>query len=337
VRLRLFLSGLVLLAGTTLAATPPAEETEHRVEEGETLNGIANRAGVPASRIIEANGLEEPYLIRIGQKLAIPREGRPASRSISARPSAPRVSDGASEVHVVEPGETLGGIALASQVPRVLIAEANGLEPPFTIRIGQKLVIPRTRQHTVESGDTGFGLAYRYAVPWSDIAVANGIEPDAPLRIGQQLLIPTLLGSPGTTPVPGSMTPTASATHFAWPLSGPIRRGWRSRNSRDYHDGLDIEAPEGTAVRASAAGIVIFAGEEWNQFGNLVVIDHGDGWHSAYGSLGRVTVQKGHKVTQGERVGLVGDTSITKRTELHFELRKGGKPVNPLDELPAAE
>lgn len=336
-KLRLFLSGLALLTGPALPAAAPGEESEHMVVEGETLYGIANRAGVPASRIIEANGLKEPYLIRTGQKLAIPRERQPASRPAPASPTAADELGGASEIHVVAPGETLGGIALASKVPRVLIAEANGLEPPFAIRAGQKLLIPRTRQHTIEQGDTGFSLAYHYAVTWNEIAVANGIAPDAPLRIGQQLLIPTVLGSPGRAPARGTSSAAPLATRFAWPLSGPIRRGWRSRNSDDFHDGLDIVAPEGTPVRASAAGTVIFAGEETNQFGNLVVIDHGDGWHSAYGSLGRVTVRKGYKVTQGERVGLVSNTSVTRRTELHFELRQGGKPVDPLDQLPAAE
>lgn len=90
-------------------------------------------------------------------------------------------------------------------------------------------------------------------------------------------------------------------------------------------------------MHAAAAGTVIFAGEEKNQFGNLVVIDHGNRWHSACGSLGRLTVTKGHQVTQGERVGLVGDTSVTMRTELHFELRRDGKPVDPLTELPGVE
>ena len=72
-----------------------------------------------------------------------------------------------------------------------------------------------------------------------------------------------------------------------------------------------------------------------DQFGNLVVIEHGDGWHSAYGSLARITVKEGDPVKATERVGLVGDTSLTRKTELHFELRKAGKPVDPVDYLPA--
>jgi len=336
-RLQLILCSLALLSGTSLLAAPAGEEAVHVVGEGETLYGIANRADVPASRIIEANDLEPPYVIRIGQKLTIPREGRPASRAIAAGSPAASAPAGSPETHVVEPGETLGGIASRAQVPRVLIAEANGLKPPYTIRAGQRLLIPRTRRHTIEQGDTGFSLAYRYAVPWNDIAVANGIDPQAPLQIGQELLIPTVFDAPGAAPRPAAPAPAPATTRFTWPLSGPIRRGFTPRGQSSYHDGLDIEAPEGTAVRAAAAGTVIFAGKEKNQFGNLVVIDHGNGWYSAYGSLGRVTVKERHQVAQGERVGLVGNTSVTGRTELHFELRQDGKPVDPLAQLPKTE
>ncbi|MDG2002382.1 MAG: M23 family metallopeptidase [Novosphingobium sp.] len=336
--MRLILSGLVLLLGAASAtAVPPGEETEHVVEAGETLYGIANRAGISNSAIIKANDLDPPYVIRIGQTLTIPRDGRPASRTIAARSPAPATTSPSNlpEMHVVAPGETLGGIAARAKVPRVLIAEANRLKPPYTIKVGQKLLLPRTRRHTVEKGDTGFNLSYRYAVPWENIAIANGMEPDAALPIGKELLIPTVLKAPA--PVASTTASQADTARFTWPLTGSIRRAYRARADGNYHDGIDIEASEGAAVRATAAGTVTFADKEKNQFGNLVVIDHGNGWHSAYGSLGRVTVKKGDQARQGERVGLVGDTSVTKRTELHFELRRNGQPVDPVSELPETE
>lgn len=320
----------LLLFAAGAAAIPPDEETEHVVEAGETLNGIANRAKVPREAIIEANDLEPPYVIRIGQTLEIPRAGSAAAKS-AAKANSPAPS-GNSATYTVKAGDTLGGIALREKVPRILIAEANGLEPPYIVRVGQKLLIPRTRHHVVKAGETGFGIAYAYAVPWKSIAVANGLEPNAKIREGQTLLIPTVLDAPDPAPVAKSAA--AAASRFAWPVNGDIRRGFIPRGGSDFHDGVDIIAPRGTAVRATAAGRVIFSGMDPKQFGNLVVIDHGDGWHSAYASLGRVTVKKDHRVSQGERVGLVGDTSITKHVELHFELRKNAKPVDPLKHLP---
>lgn len=252
--------------------------------------------------------------------------------------------------HVVKPGETLGGIAVRAKVPRVLIAEANGLAPPYAVRAGQKLLIPRTRRHKVARGETGFSIAYNYGVPWSAIAVANGLDQSASLRTGQTLLIPTVLRpdtgaaaspAPSAPPAP-SPAPAADAAASApagpptlvWPLAGTVRRGFTPRGQRNHHDGLDIPAPSGTAVRSVAAGKVLFAGSEPQQFGNLVVVDHGNGWHSAYAFLSRMTVKVGDDVRQGERVGLVGNTGRARGNELHFELRQGNRPVDPAERLP---
>ena len=242
--------------------------------------------------------------------------------------------------HVVLPGETLGGIATRARVPRILIAEANGLKPPYTLRAGQKLAIPRTRHHLVRSGETGFTISYIYAVPWRDIAVANGIDPENALRPGQKLLIPTILeprGGTGTPVAPPAATPAqaaASTLDWRWPLPGTPRRGFAPRTTANYHDGIDIRAPRGTAVRAAAPGKVIFAGSEPTQFGTMVVVDHGNGWHSAYAFLSRLTVKQGDEVSAGERVGLVGNTGRARGNELHFEIRRDSRPVDPEAQLP---
>lgn len=232
--------------------------------------------------------------------------------------------------HVVKDGETLMGIATRAKVPRVLIAEANGLKEPYVVKTGQRLKIPRTRRHKVAKGDTGFSLSYQYAVPWKDIAVANGLDAEAALKSGTTLLIPTIIKPPVVTAAPAA-DPTG---RFAWPVSGPVRRGFTARTQRDHHDGLDIKVAEGTAVRASATGKVLFAGEETKQFGKVVVIDHGDGFHTAYGFLSKITVTKGEDVSKGERIGLSGRTGQAKGPELHFEIRNNSEPLDPAKQLP---
>lgn len=236
--------------------------------------------------------------------------------------------------HVVKTGETLMGIATRAKVPRILIIEANGLKSPYVVKAGQRLNIPRTRRHKVVKGDSGFSVSYLYAVPWKDIAVANGIDTDAPLKAGTTLLIPTILkplvGTAAATPAP------PARDRFLWPVSGAVRRGFAPRSQKDYHDGLDIKVAEGTAVRAAAAGKVLFAGKQNPQFGNLVVVDHGAGWHSAYAFLSKITVAKGEEVTRGERIGLSGRTGQAKGPELHFELRNNAEPVDPAKHLPEA-
>ena len=339
---RFLLAGAAILPALPLTpsvAASLAEEIFHVVEPGETLNGIANRAGISPEAVAKANGLKPPYVVRAGQKLEIPRTNgattKTAARTIPAR-AASGTSPQEETVHIVAPGETLGGIAVRARVPRVLIAEANGLQPPYVVKTGQKLQIPRTRRHTVQTGDTGFSISYKYAVPWEQIALANDVDPQAPVKVGQNLLIPALIDSPAVEAAapraPAAAAVKASSARFAWPVSGPIRRDYSTGSN--YHDGLDISAPEGTAVRAAASGTVKFAGTEKEQFGNLVVLDHGDGWFTAYGFLSRITVKQGAKVVAGERIGLVGSTGKAKGDELHFEVRQGGKPVDPLDELP---
>ncbi|MBC2670931.1 M23 family metallopeptidase, partial [Novosphingobium piscinae] len=302
-------------------------------------------------------------------------------RTASPRGTEPAAeSDPRTETrHVVRAGETLGGIANRAEVPRILIIEANALPPPYAVREGQVLVIPRRRSHRVKEGETGFAIAMDYGVPWSAIAVANGIDPKGRVRAGQALVIPTLTRAaplPAASPSPaadrdddddearpparpaapatGTTTGTAAATsatsglRFTWPAPGKVRRGFvarargassseaRSRRGAPAspHDGIDIAGAKGDPVRAAAPGLVWYAGKEPNLYGNVVIIDHGRGWFSAYAKLSKVTVKKGELVRGGERVGLIGNTGSTSTTELHFEIRRNTVPRDPEALLP---
>ena len=293
---------------------------------------------------------------------ATPRKPAPATGS-----RAEAESDAKSETrHTVRAGETLGGIASRAEVPRILIIEANALKPPYGVREGQVLVIPRRRAHVVKPGETGFAIAMDYGVSWSAIAVANGIDPKARVRAGQSLVIPTITKAP---PVPATTAdkpdddddearsadrpaPGAVATapiRFAWPAPGKVRRGFVLRakgvssseaaagkvaSRTSPHDGIDIAGAKGDPVRAAAPGLVWFAGKEPNLYGNVVIIDHGRGWFSAYAKLSKVTVKKGELVRGGERVGLIGNTGSTSTTELHFEIRRNTVPRDPESLLP---
>lgn len=224
--------------------------------------------------------------------------------------------------HIVEPGETLRGIANRAEVPLVVIAEANGLSQPYAIRSGQKLVIPRQRTHVVRRGETGFGIAYHYGVPFAEIALANSLDDKGTVRTGQRLIIPAVL--PERAPAAAPDQP-----YFARPHDGDLLLGWRRRPDGGGHEGIDLAVTAGDMVRAAAGGTVLVADEDAKRFGRLVVIDHGNGWQSAYGHLSRITVAKGDTVTAGERIGIAGQAGDAERPELHFEIRHGGRPVDP--------
>lgn len=235
-------------------------------------------------------------------------------------------SDPASETeHIVESGETLRGIANRSEVPMVVIAEANGLADPYIVKVGQKLAIPRQRTHEVAAGDTGFAISYRYGVPFSQIALANGVAPDGVLRVGQRLIIPAMINNPRPMIVRDPV--------FHLPHDGEVLLGYQRRADGGGHEGLDFKVGLGDMIRASATGTVLFAGDETERFGKLVVIDHGNGWHTAYGHLSRVTVTVGETVRSGERLGLGGQGGVATETELHFEIRHDNKPIDPAPKL----
>lgn len=257
--------------------------------------------------------------------------------------------------YVVKPGETLGGIANRVEVPRILIIEANGLKAPYLVRAGQKLVIPRRRTHTVKDGETGFAIALDYGVPWSAIAAANGLDPKAAVKAGQKLAIPTIAKvAAATVPAPAptasaapSPEPTASAApaaklppdtkapRFVWPHAGKVRRDYSPRGKSGWHDGIDLTADKGDAVRAAAAGKVIFAGQGPKEYGLTVIIHHTGRWTTTYSFLDKVTVKDGEAVKQGERIGLAGDTGLATSPQVHFEVRRNRVALDPVDYLPA--
>ncbi|MEQ1497328.1 MAG: M23 family metallopeptidase [Novosphingobium sp.] len=257
----------------------------------------------------------------------------------------PKTDPKTESVHVVLPGETLGGIAQRAEVPRVLIIEANSLKAPYALRAGQKLVIPRRRSHTVKAGETGFDVAMIYGVPWSAIAAANAIKPDAALKAGQKLAIPTVSAKPATAAAqpsistdPESGLPDTAAPTFIWPLQGKIRRAFiAGKQGQTGHDGIDILAPAGTAVRASAAGKVIFAGQGPEEYGLTVIVWHAGRWTTTYSYLDKITVKVGDKVKATERVGLVGQTGLAEVPQLHFEVRRNKLAQDPVRYLPKAK
>ncbi len=332
------------------------------VKSGETLNGIANRAGVSSAALARANDLKEPYALRAGQKLVIPGGKMPAATSSAkpdasakatqARPAAspkapaaksPATREASESQHVVQPGETLGGIANRAGVPQGLIAEANGLAEPYSVQAGQTLIIPRQRAHVVASGETGFDIAYRYGVAWKSIALANGLDEDASLRTGQKLVIPTItratVPAPAASPAavtPKPAAPASTTPGFQWPLRGQTLLGFSAPGNADSHNGIDLAAEAGAPVKATSAGKVVFAGDEPKLYGTLVVLEHGNGWHSAYGHLSSVSVKVGDRVAAGDVVGKAGQTGAAHRPALHFEIRKDNMPLDPARLVPGS-
>lgn len=228
--------------------------------------------------------------------------------------------------HTVKEGESLNGIANRAGVDKNVIAIANGLQEPYTVQKGQKLQIPRQRSHRVKSGESLSRIAEKYKVPQSNIAIANGLAKPNDIRVGQKLIIPAVIKAPVRI---ASRTIAPRTPYFKRPHDGKVLRAW------PRHDGIDFAVNTGDMVRASSSGTVSVVNTNSTRFGRVVMIDHANGYQSVYGHLSKVTVKEGEYVKSGERIGLAGDAGGATRPELHFQIRKDGKKINPAPKLPA--
>lgn len=159
---------------------------------------------------------------------------------------------------------------------------------------------------------------------------------ELPLVLG---VPPSLANEPGLL-LGESVLPAQPGIPARWPVQGKLTDGFGSRSnpfggqSSEFHAGQDIAAPAGTSVAVTAGGTVEFAGR-MSGYGQVVVVDHGDGIHTRYGHLSSIDVRVGQLLKSGEQVGCVGSTGRATGPHLHYEVRIGDEPVNPLPYLPA--
>ncbi|SEM50978.1 Murein DD-endopeptidase MepM and murein hydrolase activator NlpD, contain LysM domain [Sphingomonas gellani] len=296
---------------------------------------------------------------------------RPAWETRPVAADAGRIAE---DVYVAVPGDTLGRVAERTRAGADAIAWANGLQPPFTILAGQRLRIPGGRYHLIRPGQTGIGIARAYGIEWSRIIAVNGLSEPFVLRVGQRVLIPDapsggpslaeraaafsldvddiLTGGepalakdeaparPAATPrrvLPATaavVAPARLAGGFVWPVDGRVVKRFGRGGSGERNDGIKIAVPLNTPVHATADGVVAYVGSGIAALGGLVIVKHGDRWTSVYGHASKLMVQRGQAVKRGQTIALSGDTGFADRPELHFELRKGRVPVDPLGQLP---
>ncbi len=130
--------------------------------------------------------------------------------------------------------------------------------------------------------------------------------------------------------------PDPVAPIFLWPVRGKLLSVFGTATAGTQNDGINISAPAGTTVSAAESGTVAYSGNELRGFGNLLLIKHADGWVTAYAHNEVLLVKKGQKVRRGEPIARVGSTGGVAQSQLHFELRRGTKAIDPLDHLPAS-
>src|SRR5215470_10836265 len=330
------------------------------VAPGETVDIIAQRHGVPASVLIEANSLPASAQVRPGQRLVIPRYvgGAPSAASPNAGVAAahpapaptaaaaaasarPATVSGTSGLHVVAAGDTLYKISRTYGHPVAEIAKANNIEPTATLKIGDRIVIPGgSPTKTVRKSwpKSGHPLAAQRlaAQPSAAPATAKAAAPKAtPAKAtpapkaepSQQAAVVT----PGDeTPTPVVAKSTDVPPTFRWPVKGRVIAGFGPKPNGQQNDGINLAVPEGTPIKAAEDGVVAYAGAELKGYGNLVLIRHANGYVTAYAHAKELMVKRGDQIKRGQVIANSGQTGNVDTPQLHFEVRKGPAPLDPM-------
>lgn len=214
--------------------------------------------------------------------------------------------------HTVERCQTLYRIAKTYNVSVEELMEVNNIGDPSTLKVGEKIFIPGAEKKL-------------YVEPYCERMAGEGVErkeetvtaaekKKESIKKFEQRELPSFSG-------------------FIWPVRGEVFRGFK--NSKDQrHDGIDISAPEGTPIHASAGGRVIYSGSGIRDYGNIIIIKHADNYFTVYAHNKENHVLEGDTVKQGQIIGKVGKTGKASGPHLHFEIRKGKKPLDPLKLLP---
>jgi len=159
--------------------------------------------------------------------------------------------------------------------------------------------------------------------------------PTAPISASNETTGPSGPGSsrPSTPhvatneqlPAPDPM----SGNSFRWPVRGRVVSGFGTKPDGGNNDGIDLAVPQGTSVMAAENGVVAYAGNELKGYGNLILIRHANNWVSAYAHNEEILVKRGDKVRRGQIIAKAGATGSVNQPQVHFELRKGSRPVDP--------
>lgn len=254
------------------------------------------------------------------------------SAALSTPPSSTpdlKVVPAGAYTHVIESGESLYTIARRYDVTAQAVVQANNLGSPDKIFVGQRLIIPGRPDLVAKApaGRPAFDDAPTATPVVSAPAAAPVKENTAMVTNPDLLRTPEIKTPPAQTKAAALQEPKLSgAEKFRWPVSGRVITDFAASKGT----GINIEVPEGAAVRAAENGTIIYVGNGVEGYGNLILIRHANGYVSAYAHLQAMNVAKGDVVNRGDAIGKAGMSGSVSRPQLHFELRKGATPVDPV-------
>lgn len=335
--------------------------TQVTMREGETIYNLSRRYGVPAKSIMEANGISDAATVRAGQKITIPTysysqgvgvsapDSNPAVAKASAAVSAPQtltaptarsaaqtaslqkpeaparsaaIADGGR--YTVVSGDTLYGISLKTGASVDAIKRVNNMSGD-TVRLGQKLIIPGLSDEKVTTAS---------AKPLDPIRTSSVETAPAKKAEVKEYTPPKQAAEPGAirkieAEVTAKAPDSTGVNTMRWPVQGRVINAFGSNDGGRPNDGIDISVPQGTPVKAAENGVVIYAGDGLKELGKTILVRHADGLVTVYGHVSKLDVKRGDDIKRGQQIASSGMSGAAKQPQLHFEVRKNSKPVNP--------
>jgi murein DD-endopeptidase MepM/ murein hydrolase activator NlpD len=277
---------------------------------------------------------------------------------VAAAP-APAPSDWTGS-YTLKSGDSVYGIARQHHVSATELQRVNGITDPAKMRPGTVLKVPATSGAAVASAapapaavasapnepvavTQGAGTAASPkiiggATPVqveSKVASLNGVAPASEAAPG----VPAAEAAPQSKAVKTAAVATAAAAangaaaKFRWPVKGKVISEFGKRADGTHNDGINVAVPAGTDIQAAESGTVAYAGSELKGYGNLILVRHDNGWVSAYAHSDSVLVKRGDAVKRGQVIAKAGKTGTVDQPQVHFELRQGSKPVDPMPHM----
>src|SRR6201747_440073 len=338
-------TGTVAPRSVAAAHPPAASGTTIIVGTSDTLDLLAKRYNVSTAAILQANGYKGPRALSPGQQLIIPRQT--ASVAAPALASAPAVAPpvskpvaAASSVHIVNRGDTLMSIARRNHVAVAELARANNLDRSAKLSLGMKLTVPGAK--SAAAAPVAQPVAAAQLQPVATVAapatkMAAATVPPQSARLAQATTNvteekPVVAEAPAVKP---SET-TGGLPTFRWPVRGKGITSYGAKTNGKSNDGINLAVPEGTPVKAAEDGVVAYSGNELKGYGNLVLVRHSNGYVTAYAHASELLVKRGDTIKRGQIIAKSGQSGEVRSPQLHFEIRKGSSPVDPLQFLNGA-
>ena len=234
---------------------------------------------------------------------------------------------------VVARGDTLYSLSRKYSVPVNDLAVINNLTAPFNLKVGQKIRVPNLARVPVEQVDVKTvkvaEKSQKSSVQTQPSAAKKSINQEQKLSKNTNVVAPPVkkISSDPTKKLP--KINARSSSKFSWPVRGKILSNYGAKSSGLFNDGINIGATRGSAVKAAENGVVAYAGNEVKGMGNLIIVQHEDGWMTVYAHMDSMNVRRGVRVSVGQQIGTVGKTGKVDSPQLHFEIRKGTKAYNP--------